>query len=306
MPRGSPRNAAAVVAATPRSRANNRPQVPFAHKLVLNQWLLSLFNVKRFEELAEHLRSESLEGLDENNIHPFHHALAAQFFNLPQLPTDLLLEYDQNIVKHTQQLNERRLTRGEQPIVRLYFQYLTLLFTEIYLDRYFRDPKALLAVLNEQVAVYNADKPEPDQIAPFDETAEAWPQLNKLAYWSATGSGKTLLMHANILQYQHTLEKHGRQRELNRMILLTLNEGLSQQHRREFSDSLFHEINKPCSTVNLLIGSKEFTEGWSSWRVSTMGLMNVGKGEGAQIIQLFGRGVRLKGYDLSLKRSGKT
>ena len=37
-----------------------------------------------------------------------------------------------------------------------------------------------------------------------------------------------------------------------------------------------------------------------------MGLMNVGKGEGAQIIQLFGRGVRLKGYDLSLKRSGKT
>ena len=75
---------------------------------------------------------------------------------------------------------------------------------------------------------------------------------------------------------------------------------------REFSGSLFHEINKPQSLVNLLIGSKKFTEGWSSWRVSTMGLMNVGKGEGAQIIQLFGRGVRLKGYELSLKRSGKT
>ncbi|MCY4588673.1 MAG: hypothetical protein OXB98_21840 [Bryobacterales bacterium] len=75
---------------------------------------------------------------------------------------------------------------------------------------------------------------------------------------------------------------------------------------REFSGSLFHEINQPHSTVHLLIGSKKFTEGWSSWRVSTMGLMNVGKGEGAQIIQLFGRGVRLKGYDLSLKRSGRT
>ena len=74
----------------------------------------------------------------------------------------------------------------------------------------------------------------------------------------------------------------------------------------EFSGSLFHKINQPNSTVHLLIGSKKFTEGWSSWRVSTMGLMNVGKGEGAQIIQLFGRGVRLKGYDLSLKRSGKT
>ena len=33
-----------------------------------------------------------------------------------------------------------------------------------------------------------------------------------------------------------------------------------------------------------------------------MGLMNMGKSEGAQIIQLFGRGVRLKGKDFSLKR----
>jgi hypothetical protein len=35
-----------------------------------------------------------------------------------------------------------------------------------------------------------------------------------------------------------------------------------------------------------------------------MGLLNIGKGEGPQIIQLFGRGVRLKGKNLSLKRSG--
>lgn len=217
----------------PRPRAA-KPTVGFAKKLVLNQWLLSLFNVKRLEDLAEHLCSEALEGLDENNIHHFHHALTAQLFNLTQLPTDQLLEYDQNIVKHTQRLNERRITHGEEPIVWKYFQYLTLLFTEIYLDRYFRNPQALLKALNTQVALYNADKPEVDQIAPFDETAEAWPQLNKLAYWMATGSGKTLLMHANILQYQHALEKHGRGRELNRTLLLTPNEGLSQQHLREF------------------------------------------------------------------------
>jgi hypothetical protein len=37
-----------------------------------------------------------------------------------------------------------------------------------------------------------------------------------------------------------------------------------------------------------------------------MGLMHVGKSEGTQIIQLFGRGVRLKGYEWSLKRSGHT
>ena len=148
--------------ATGRRRASNRPAVPFAYKLVLNQWLLSLFEVESFEQLAEHLRNEALEGLDENNVHHFHHALTAQLFNLTQLPTELLLEYDQNIVKHTQRLNERHVTRGEEPIVWKYFQYLTLLFTEIYLDRYFRDAEGLLKALNVQTAAYNAGKSAAD------------------------------------------------------------------------------------------------------------------------------------------------
>jgi hypothetical protein len=217
-----------------KAKSKKNSQVPFTYKLVLNQWMLSLFGVKRFEDLAEVLRNEKLEGMDENNVHHFHHALTAQFFNLTYLSTELLLEYDQNIVKHTQRLNERRITSGEEPIVWKYFQYLTLLFTEVYLDRYFRDAQALLQTLNTQVAVTNTDRPEPEQISPFDEQTEAWPQLNKLAYWSATGSGKTLLMHANILQYQFYLDKHGRRRELNRIILLTPNEGLSTQHLGEF------------------------------------------------------------------------
>ena len=41
-----------AVATAPSRRANGRPQVPFVYKLALNQWLLSLFNVRRFEELA--------------------------------------------------------------------------------------------------------------------------------------------------------------------------------------------------------------------------------------------------------------
>jgi hypothetical protein len=72
---------------------------------------------------------------------------------------------------------------------------------------------------------------------------------------------------------------------------------------KDFSTSLFHDINSKGSKVNILIGSKKFSEGWSSWRVSTMGLLNIGRGEGSEIIQLFGRGVRLKGYKFSLKRS---
>ena len=64
----------------------------------------------------------------------------------------------------------------------------------------------------------------------MDENAAPHPQLNKLAFWMATGSGKTLLMHAHIRQYQ----RHIKGRELNRILLLTPNEGLSEQHLREF------------------------------------------------------------------------
>ena len=45
----------------------------------------------------------------------------------------------------------------------------------------------------------------------------------------ATGSGKTLLMHCNIRQYMRYATKAGRKNELNRVILLTPNEGLSRQ-----------------------------------------------------------------------------
>jgi hypothetical protein len=69
--------------------------------------------------------------------------------------------------------------------------------------------------------------------------------------------------------------------------------------------SLFHRLDEPNSPINVLIGSRKFMEGWNSWRVSTMGLLNVGVGEGAQVIQLFGRGVRLKGFEMTLKRSNK-
>ena len=63
----------------------------------------------------------------------------------------------------------------------------------------------------------------------------------------------------------------------------------------EFSEAMFASVKDSISPINLLIGSKKFVEGWDCWRVSTMGLMHVGKSEGTQIIQLFGRGVRLKG-----------
>ena len=237
MPRGRSRQtAAAAPRPGPRRTSNARLAIPFNRKLVLHQWLLRLFGVERSDQLAAHIKDEALEGLDENNIHRFHHGLCLHLpvEKRPELPDERLLEYDQAIVSVTLRLNERRVTRGEPPIVWKYFQYLALLFTEIYLDRYFRDPRALLLALNERITALNEGLDEADRIGALDESAEAWPQLNKIAFWMATGSGKTLLMHAHILQYRRFLETHGRARELNRIILLTPNEGLSQQHLREF------------------------------------------------------------------------
>jgi len=71
----------------------------------------------------------------------------------------------------------------------------------------------------------------------------------------------------------------------------------------ENRSSLFHGINRDDSPINMLVGSRKFTEGWNSWRVSSLGLMRMGRSEGTQIIQLFGRGVRLRGYKMSLRRS---
>jgi len=237
----------------PRARSQNRRgrrrseaerPLRFDQRLVLNQWMLGLFGVRSFDQLARNLRDPECEGFDENNVSRFYHQLRL-LFERPELPHDLLLAYDQNIVRHWRAITARR-NHGGRFLYPKYFQYLALLFTEIYLDRFFRDPDRLLADLNAHVEAFNrgerlspgAGRPaagavaEASKIEPYTKD-----DLNKLAFWMATGSGKTLLMHVNILQYRRFLETHGRARELNRIILLTPNEGLSQQHLREFEKS---------------------------------------------------------------------
>ena len=196
----------------------------FDEKLVLNQWMLSLFERQDFEGLAKQLKSAELEGLDENNVHKFLHQIKL-LWEFQAFPGDILLGYDQNIVRHTLRLSEKR----DQPIRWKYFQWLSLLFTEVYLDHFFRDPGRLLSDLNAHVTRFNVDKTPRDQVPAFEPG-----DLTKLAFWSATGSGKTLLMHVNILQYRHYLDLHGQGRKLNRILLLTPKEGLSRQHLIEF------------------------------------------------------------------------
>jgi len=209
-----------------RSASSAGPPLRFEQRLVLYQWMLSLFGVSSFDRLAANLKAPELEGFDENNVTRFHHQMRL-LFDRPELPHDLLLAYDQNIVRHWRRITERRNHAGPF-LYPKYFQYLALLFTEIYLDRYFRDSERLLAQLNAHVEAFNASVPEASRVEPYTRQ-----DLNKVAFWMATGSGKTLLMHINILQYQHYLNLHAG-RPVNRVILLTPNEGLSHQHLKEF------------------------------------------------------------------------
>jgi hypothetical protein len=219
-----------------KSNRNSGPQLldarplRFDQKLVLNQWLISLFEVPNLEKLAEWLRDPEMEGFDADNISRFCYALRARIFDRAALPGDLLLAYDQNIVRHWRRITERRNRVEGRLLYPKYFQYLALLFTEIYLDRYFRDRDRLLADLNAHVAAFNAEAVPDDRVSPYQPD-----DLNKIAFWMATGSGKTLLMHVNILQYQHYLALHDADKSINRVILLTPNEGLSRQHLGEFA-----------------------------------------------------------------------
>jgi superfamily II DNA or RNA helicase len=137
---------------------------------------------------------------------------------------DALPIYDANIKKHLSAINNKR----TQPIVLRYFQYLALLYTEIFLDWKFNRPGEFLRQLNMFVQRRNEARAPSD---PMDiNFIDA--DLEKLAFWMATGAGKTLIMHINYHQYLHYCKG-----KLDHVVLITPNEGLSEQHLRELANS---------------------------------------------------------------------
>lgn len=207
-------------------RKQQSEPLSFDRRLVLNRYMLSLFGVDDFRRLAEELKDPDLEGVDADNVSYFYHKLISLPHVRKHWSPEVLRGYDENIVKHTREIQGYR----PVPLRWKYFQYLALLFTEIYLDRYFRDRQTLLDQLNRFVVAFNQGLDQKsDRVPHYTEE-----DLRKLAFWNATGSGKTLLMHVHLKQYLHYLRLHRRERELNRIILLTPNEGLSRQHEEEF------------------------------------------------------------------------
>lgn len=217
----------------------------FHDKIVLNKYLLSLFGIdaigskivsKDGLEVFKELKLSSSEGYTEEGNTKFLEQLKAHLYLTENVTESMLQLYDENIVRYTNEISEGR----DEIIVWKYFQYLSLLFTEIYLDKFFSNKKQLQHDLNQFVKLYNnkqiellgGKKPKKGetifQVTPFKET-----DLNKLAFWNATGSGKTLLMHVNIKQYLHYAQKHSKGHE-SKILLITPNEPLSRQHLTDF------------------------------------------------------------------------
>ena len=176
------------------------------NRLALHRFVCREFGYDDMRTMLDRLR-DAPAGFTASGESEYAHAL----YLSPTAPAqpDERSQYDANIAAHSRRL---RMT-GEHGREWKPYQYLALLFTEHYLNRYFTDSEALCADLNaakagERLTATMSDY-EPDD-------------LRTLAFQSATGSGKTLLMHAHILQFQHYLALSGGR--LNNIVLLTPNE----------------------------------------------------------------------------------
>jgi hypothetical protein len=190
-------------------------------RLVLLRWLLAQFGAASNADLLKSM-AQADEGFDESGVFHVTRRLLSQVKDT-RLRHDLLHRYDANVRRHLEQINH---ARSAAPLQLRYFQVLSLLFTELYLDRLANGPGQLLADLNAHLRAL----PEGGSYARFQRD-----DLRKLAFWMATGSGKTLLLHFNLLQYRHYFPG-----PLNNLLLITPNEGLSAQHIAEARASGLH------------------------------------------------------------------
>jgi len=200
-------------------------------RLTLLAWLNRLFGYKSNRDLLKDVK-EAGEGFDASGRSYVYHHLEARGDKV-QVPLADLARYDDNIRDHLRAMNAGR----AEPVTLRYFQHLAALYTEVFLDWYFHRRGEMLRALNAFLEKRNAAKPAGEsKDAKFSER-----DVTKLAFWMATGSGKTLIMHINYRQFLHYKDL-----PLDNILLITPNEGLSEQHMAEMAAS-----NIPCRRFDL-------------------------------------------------------
>ncbi|WP_254810781.1 DEAD/DEAH box helicase family protein [Natronosalvus amylolyticus] len=199
------------------------------HRLVLCDYFYELFGQNDFDDLQEKLRDIE-EGFTEDGHSYFFHVLTA--IECVQIPEQKLADYDLNIKEYMEKINRVR----DRPIQLKYFQYLAALFTEIYLDAYFNRKDEFLDDLNAHLQDWNtANTSRADYVLSYQKE-----DLCKLAFWMATGSGKTIIFHINYHQFLQYNDA-----DLDNIILITPREELTEQHIKEM-----RKDNIPCSAFN--------------------------------------------------------
>lgn len=212
-------------------RKKNSDYYSFNDQLVLFRYFLDLFGKTTLFDLAGKLNSADYEGLDENqntHFYTFLRCICMSNADRVKINSDKLRQYDENICRYVRQIGEKR-----GGLTLKYYQYIALLFTEIYLDRYFSDRTAFVNDLNAYIDLVAAQT-----MGQINFTHVSEKDLNKLAFMCATGSGKTLIMHINILQFLYYLKRAQRLNshlEINKIIVLAPNEGMSNQHLEELT-----------------------------------------------------------------------
>jgi superfamily II DNA or RNA helicase len=184
---------------------------------VLFKYLLNLFGVNDFKDLQERLRNIQ-EGIDSDGRSYFMNVLKS-LENI-KISEDDLKRYDENIQSYIRKINYKR-----EPVSLKYFQYLAVLFAEIVLDNLKNRKIEFLNELNQFLKEYKKDNDI--ELSPFNED-----DLRKLAFYMATGSGKTLIAHINYYQFfNYNLFSP------DNILFITPNEGLSKQHFEELQKS---------------------------------------------------------------------
>lgn len=197
--------------------------IKLENSLILVAWLNHLLGYDRNIALLKDCKSVS-EGFGADGHSFLYHHLIARSSKVA-ISAEKLAEYDENIRRHLEQINRGR----SEKITLRYFQYLAALYTEIMMDRLFNDKATLLGELNEFVEERKKAQGWLNKSLEGDFSQD---DLTKLAYWMATGNGKTLLMHLNYYQFLH----YNRE-PLSNILLITPNEGLSEQHLQELRAS---------------------------------------------------------------------
>lgn len=202
-------------------------QVSFDDQLVLFRYFLHELKIDSLGALSEKLNNTEFEGANESgNTYFCDYITRICKMRGSAISAEKLRLYDENICYHTHQISEKRGVFHWK-----YFQYVALLFTEMYLDRYFSNAAGFCDDLNAWLKEKRNESLGLIDFEPY--TPE---KLNKLAFMCATGSGKTLIMHMNILQYLHYFKRAKRlnsRLSINKVIVLAPNEGMSKQHLEE-------------------------------------------------------------------------